>query len=284
MNSVVDQSSDYPGLVRTIVFSATGRRSYETEILRQRERAEASEQQALVTAQMLQQMLIPPPPPAIEGLDLGAAFRPSGDGSMIGGDFYDVFEFESSDWLIAIGDVCGKGVGAAAVAGLARYTVRAAAVRSRRLDEVMHQVNDALLKDESDRFITLLLTRFTRATGSWQATLCRGGHPPPLLFRDGLPPQPLGLPGGLVGVMEHMTYHHVDVPLRPDDVLVMYTDGVVEGRANGEFYGEERMVDHISKHLAFAANDLARSLVEDVLDFQNGDAADDVAVIIARVL
>ena len=75
MNSVVDQSSDYLGLVRTIVFSATGRRSYETEILRQRERAEASEQQALVTAQMLQQMLIPPPPPAIEGLDLGAAFR-----------------------------------------------------------------------------------------------------------------------------------------------------------------------------------------------------------------
>lgn len=284
VSSVLDQAADPEGLVRTIVFKATGRRSYEAEVVRQRERAEESEARALVTAQTLQRMLIPPPPPAIEGLELGAAFRPAGDGSMIGGDFYDVVEFESSDCLVAIGDVCGKGVGAAAVAGLARFTLRAAAVRSPQLDAVMHEVNDALLADESDRFITLLLTRFTRATGSWQATLCRGGHPAPLLFRPGRPPLALGLPGGLVGAMEDTAYRHVEVALEPGDLLLMFTDGVTEGRSDGEFYGDDRMIAHIEEHRSLGSEELARSLVDAVLEFQHGIASDDVAVVIARIV
>ena len=280
VNSVLDRDA---GLIRTIVFKATDRRSYEDEIVRQRQRAEESEARAQITAQTLQRMLIPPPPPAIDGLELGAAFRPAGDGSMIGGDFYDVFEFESEDWLVAIGDVCGKGVGAAAVAGLARFTLRAAAVHSRALDEVMHQVNDALLADEEDRFITLLLTRFSRASGSWQATLCRGGHPPPILFRTGEPPRPLGLPGGLVGAMEGVTYRHVDLPLEPGDLLVMYTDGVTEARSGVDFYDEDRLIDFIARNRSLGPEELAQSLVDDVVDFQQGEAADDVAVFIARV-
>ena len=148
----------------------------------------------------------------------------------------------------------------------------------------MHQVNDTLLADESDRFITLLLTRFTRATGSWQATLCRGGHPPPLLFRPGQPPEPLGVPGALVGALEDVTYRHVDLPLEPGDLIVMYTDGVTEGRADGDFYGEDRLVAHVTENRSAASGALAQSLVDDVVDFQRGNAADDVAVVIARVL
>jgi phosphoserine phosphatase RsbU/P len=281
VNSVLDHDA---GIVQTIVFKATDRRAYESEIVRQRQRAEQSEAHALVTAQTLQRTLIPPRPPVIDGLDIGAAYRPAGDGSTIGGDFYDVFEFESADWLIAIGDVCGKGIDAAVVAGLARFTLRAAAVRSRWLDEVMHQVNDALLADDSDRFVTLLLTRFTRSNGSWQATLCRGGHPPPVLFRADQAPRLLGLPGGLVGAMGGVTYRHVDLPLEVGDLLVMYTDGVTEGRAAGEFYGEDRMIAHVTENRDLGSEELAESLVDDVLAFQHGNAADDIAVVIGRVL
>ena len=284
LNSVVDPAGADDGLVRTAVFKATERRSYEAEILHQRKRAEASEQRAVVTAQTLQRMLIPPPPPAIEGLEIGAAYRPAGDGSMVGGDFYDIFEFESADWLIAIGDVCGKGVDAAVVAGLARFSLRAAAVRSRRLDEVLAGVNDALLgADTDDRFCTVLLTRFTRATGSWQAAVACGGHPLPLLVRSGEPPAKVGRPGGLVGVFADPGYHHVDVPLEPDDLLVMYTDGVTEARRDGELYGDARLLDLVAAVRDDKPAEIAAGIVDDVLRFQDGFAADDVAVVIARI-
>ena len=292
LNSVIDagaaSSSGATGAtgatVRTAVFKATERRAYEVEMLHQRERAEASEHLALVTAQTLQRMLIPPPPPAIEGLDIGAAFRPAGDGSMVGGDFYDIFEFESADWLVGIGDVCGKGVEAAVVAGLARFSLRAAAVRTERLDEVMQRVNSALLESETtDRFCTLLLARFTRATGSWQASICCGGHPPPLLVRPGAAPVRVGRSGSLVGVFPDATYHHVDVPLTAGDLLVMYTDGVTEGRRDGELYGEDRLVALVTAGRDDKPGELAAALVDDVLRFQSGFAADDVAVVVARV-
>ena len=76
MNSVLDRDAGSNGLVRTIVFRATDRRSYETEIVRQRQRAEQSEAEALLTAQTLQRMLIPPPPPAIDGLEPAPPFGP----------------------------------------------------------------------------------------------------------------------------------------------------------------------------------------------------------------
>jgi sigma-B regulation protein RsbU (phosphoserine phosphatase) len=283
ISSTIDQTPEHHGLVRTIVFKAADRRAYEQEILRQRQRAEESERRTFVVAQALQRMLYPPEPPRIDGLDVGAAFRPAGDGGMIGGDFYDVFELESRDWLIAVGDVCGKGVEAAAVAGLARFTVRASAVHSRQLDEVMHQVNDVLLADESDRFVTLLLARFTRASVSWQATLARGGHPPPYRFRGDEPPVALGLPGGLVGAMEQVRYRHVDVPLEPGDLVLMYSDGLTEGRRGVEFYGEDRMLDHVAAHLHLSSGDLAHSLVDDVVAFQDGRPTDDIAVVTLRV-
>ena len=60
--------------------------------------------------------------------EVAAAYRPAGDGDEVGGDFYDVFQLGDDDWVVVVGDVSGKGVEAAAVTALARYTIRAAAV------------------------------------------------------------------------------------------------------------------------------------------------------------
>ena len=79
-------------------------------------------------ARTLQQTLIPPALPHDPGLDVAAVYRPAGDGDEIGGDFYDVFQIGVDDWVVAVGDVQGKGVDAAVVTALARYTIRAAAV------------------------------------------------------------------------------------------------------------------------------------------------------------
>ena len=116
----------------------------------------------------------------IPGLDVGASFRPSGGGDEIGGDFYDFFELADGAWVVGIGDVCGKGVEAAVVAGLARHTIRAAAVRDRRLDAILRVLNDALLLHGGDRHLTVALALLVQTEEGWSVRFCSGGHPLPL--------------------------------------------------------------------------------------------------------
>jgi sigma-B regulation protein RsbU (phosphoserine phosphatase) len=121
VNSVLERDeSGHASIIRTAIFDASHRRRYERELLREKERAEASQARATALARTLQQTLIPPHIPAIDGLDVSAEYRPAGDGSEVGGDFYDIFQASDDDWVVVIGDVCGKGVDAA-VGGSRRF-------------------------------------------------------------------------------------------------------------------------------------------------------------------
>ena len=97
-------------------------------------------------SQALQRSLAPTALPEIEGIDLAATYRPFAPGAKIGGDFYDVFPHGDGTWGIAIGDVSGKGPGAAAVMGLAAHTIRALARYETRPSAVLTALNDALLE------------------------------------------------------------------------------------------------------------------------------------------
>ena len=127
----------HPRAVRIAVFDATERRSYEHELLEAKKRAEASEHEARALARTLQQTLIPPTPPTIPGLRLATAYRPAGHGAQVGGDFYDVFRVGPEDWVITLGDVCGKGYEAAIVTTLVRHTLRALCVGEERPSAVL---------------------------------------------------------------------------------------------------------------------------------------------------
>src|SRR5688500_10879159 len=169
-----------PVAIRAAVFDATDRRGYEQELLLARDAAQASEARARDLAATLQASLIPPAPPVIEGLDIAAAYRPAGAGDEVGGDFYDVFENGRGDWGVVLGDVCGKGVEAATVTALVRYTVRAAAVRSRRPRTILGELNAALLRQGSERFATVVYARLRMELGRTRITVGSGGHWLPL--------------------------------------------------------------------------------------------------------
>src|SRR3954447_19663187 len=157
VNAALEATPDgTPKVVRVAVFDATHRREYERELLRAKERAERSELRARSLARTLQSTLIPPSPPALPGLDVSAAYRPAGDGQEVGGDFYDVFQISEGDWVVALGDVCGKGVEAAVVTALVRYTLRALTVQLDAPSAVLHSLNDVLLEQGSDRFCTVV--------------------------------------------------------------------------------------------------------------------------------
>ena len=283
VNSVLERdAAGAPRVVRTAIFDATVRREYERELLRAKNRAEESEEHAKVLARTLQQTLIPPAPPAVPGLDVAAVYRPAGSGDEIGGDFYDIFEVAVGDWVAAVGDVCGKGVHAAVVTAVARHTIRAAAVRDGDLFQVLHTLNDVLLREKSDRFCTAALVRMCQSVGTWTATLTSAGHPLALLARSGADAVTVGSTGTLLGVLREPTFADTDVVMQTGDRLVLYTDGVTEARRDREFFGDHRLRDAVGSDDEPAAA-TAERILRAVLDFQRGEPRDDVVVMVVRV-
>ena len=283
VNAVLERDPEgNPEIVRTAVFDATDRRAYEQELLRAKQRAEESEARARALAQTLQQTLIPPAPPDIPGLEVDAAFRPAGSGDEVGGDFYDIFEIGAGDWVVAIGDVCGKGVDAAVVTALARHTIRAAAVNWRKPSEILKVVNEVLLRDDSDRFCTIALVRLHQTDDGWVAQVGSAGHPLPLICNPDTGPRVVGEPGTLLGVLPEVDVSDAQIALRPGDTIVLYTDGVTEARAGRDLFGEDRLRKTLAG-LTGSAAAVTAGVLDEVMRFQSGFPSDDIALVAVRI-
>ncbi len=283
VNSVLERLDDgAPAVVRTAVFDATERRAYERELLQAKRRAEESEAHATDLARTLQKTLIPPAPPQIPGLDIAAAYRPAGTGDEVGGDFYDIFELSDGSWVIGLGDVRGKGVQAAVVAALARHTIRAAAVRAGRPSEVLRVLNTVLLQGDVDRFCTSVVLFLRRIDNVWHAIVSCGGHAPPLLVRSQKDLSAFGEPGTLLGVVDDPAVVDTAVTFKPGESLVLFTDGVTEGRRGREFFGEARLEAAVAANRG-AAQSIVDGVLDDVLAFQGDYPRDDIAIVVVGV-
>ena len=285
VNSVVTRDEEgRPAFVRTAVFDATERRAYERELLEARRRSEASEARARLLAHTLQQSLLPPALPEIPGLDVGAAYRAAGAGDEVGGDFYDVFESSMGDWVVVVGDVRGKGAEAAVVTALARYTLRATALRDPQPTRVLETLNEVLLRDQGDSFCTLVCARLRVERGrSCHVTVACGGHPPPIRVAPSGPAAVLGRPGTLLGLLDQVNVVDVEATLAPGEALVFFTDGVTEARGDEGFFGEARLTTALDALRGEDAGATARSLVDHVVAFQDGNPRDDIAVLVVKV-
>ncbi len=249
------------------------------ELLLAIRRADESEAQAAALIHALQQTLIPPTPPRVPGLDVAAVYRPAiGE---VGGDFYDVFEVAEGDWCVALGDVSGKGTDAAIVTSTARHVVRSNALRHPQPSDLLRVLNAALVEHPTDRFCTVVIVRLRYVDGAWIASMSSGGHPFPVLTRHGSATN-LGRPGSLLGLFDDVEFHDVSIKLARGDSLVLYTDGMVEGRNHqDEFYGEARLLGALIQPAA-SAEDLANQAVADVMTFQTSHARDDIALVVIR--
>jgi sigma-B regulation protein RsbU (phosphoserine phosphatase) len=282
VNAVLERDSEgRPRVVRIALFDATERREYERELLREKHRAEQSELRARTLARTLQQTLIPPSPPEVPGLDVAAVYRPAGTGEEVGGDFYDVFQVADDDWVVVLGDVCGKGVDAAVVTALVRYTVRAVSVQSPDPVEALSRLNEVLIAHGTERFCTVVLVRARRTAGRWTATISVGGHPLPLHLTAGGSVTKVGEPGPLVGAFPDVPRSESDLVLDPGEMLLLFTDGVTEGRRGSEMYDEARLLRAVEGYTGPAAG-LADGVLEDVLEFQRQRPRDDIAIVVVR--
>jgi sigma-B regulation protein RsbU (phosphoserine phosphatase) len=280
--SLVRSPDGDPSLVRVAVFNATERRAYERELVRARDAALAAESRAEALARTLQRSFLPPTAPVVPGLEIATAYRPAGDGTEVGGDFYDVFPAGPRDWVVALGDVSGKGVEAAVVTSVARNTVRALTVLGHELTEVLDGVDQVVGQYETDKFCTLVVVRLRRAGDGWGTTVAVGGHPPPLLLRPHSDPMLIGASGPLLGLLPEVSFSEERIDLTPGDILLLYTDGVTEARGDGDYFGDERLLAWASDRDLSDVSVLVDSLLAEVLQYQGGRPRDDIAVVAVR--
>lgn len=247
----------------------------------------AAAEQSAALARTLQDALLPPITPAVPGLDVGASFRAAGRGSEVLGDFYDVFESADGRWNAVLGDVCGKGIAAARLTALSRFTVRAGAIRERRPSRVLMLLNEALLLnapggDGADRFVTAVLAALDPDGQGFVASVSSAGHVPALVRRGDVC-EPVAGRGALLGAFDDILLQDVEVPLGPGDLLVLFTDGVTEARdARGEQYGVDRLTEAVARAPGDAAT-LAASITDAATAFAGDDPQDDMAVLVLAV-
>ena len=181
------------------------------------------------TAVTLQQSFVPRVLPEISRCELAVRFTPAGEGDLVGGDFYDVFEVGPDRWAIVVGDVCGKGAEAAAVTAMARWTLRSLGGAPVAPPDALEFLNAAMLRQDFDgRFITIAYLLVTVRAGAAHVIAACGGHPAPILVPAAGEPSPLDVRGDLIGMWPDARLDSVELDLGPGDSLVVYTDGVTD--------------------------------------------------------
>jgi phosphoserine phosphatase RsbU/P len=284
VNSVLRKDPEgAPVMVRSALFDATERRAYEQELLAARRRAEESEARARALARTLQATFLPPEILAVPGLDVAGAYRPAGDGSEVGGDFYDVFETGRGTWAAVLGDVCGKGPAAAVVTALARYTVRAEALRTPYPSAVLAVLHETLLRYHPDHFCTALFCLLEHRPEGIRFTVASGGHHLPLRLRSGASFEALGETGTILGMLDTPMLTDSTTYLMPGDVVVLYTDGVTEARRDGDFFDDEGLRAAVDGAATLGAQQIADAIVSTAVEFQQGQVKDDIAVVVIKV-
>lgn len=228
----------------------------------------------------LQRSLLPPKLPDVGAFAVAATYKTPGDTVLVGGDFYDLFPLRGPGWGIAIGDVQGKGSGAATLTALARYTVRAGALTLRNPKQVLRTLNDAVLRESSERFLTIALLTLQPARDGLRARLCLAGHPRPFVLRATGEVEQVGRPGTLLGVVPDVDLNVVTFDLRAGDLIVLFTDGLLEARRDGDQFGNHGVREVLASCRGMTPGQVVSALEEAVTTYGRGEPRDDMAILV----
>lgn len=228
-------------------------------------------------AHTLQQSLLPEELPDIPGYQLASAYIPAFEHSEVGGDFYDVWQAQGQ-WMLAVGDVTGKGVEAAALTSLVRHTLRATSEFLSSPAELLAQL-DAILHKQRRRSICTAICVRVEPDG---VTLAIGGHPLPICVDSGGARQ-VGEFGALLGAFHDVQWSDLHLELPPESTLVIFTDGVTDAIGEcGERYGLARLHDTLQRCREHRADQVVDAVTGALQRFQVGEHADDTAVVALR--
>lgn len=227
-------------------------------------------------ARTLQMSLLPRPLPKVPGWSVAAEYEPAAE---VGGDFYELWQV-GEDWMLMLGDVTGKGVDAATLTALARHTAWEASQANTSPAYVLCRVDAALKHRGSLALCSAVCVRLRGA----KATIAAGGHPLPLLLRDGNV-MPVGEHGSLLGALRNVHWSESTCVLQPGEMLVTFTDGVTDALgSDGARFGDERLKHQLAHLDSGSADTVCDAITGSLRSFQHGEQADDIAIVVLQFL
>ncbi len=245
----------------------------------------------LEIAKEVQEQLFPKRPPKMNKVDLTGLCLPA---RIVSGDYYDFLQFDHENMGVALGDICGKGISAALlmanlqatlrsnVMARVNYRVREASGADGNVAGVVQVLNQQIYNFTSaNKFASFFYAVYDEAKST--LTYCNAGHNPPLFFTDsGF--QRLSTGGTVVGIFPDAEFEQETLRTCGGDVLVAYTDGIVESvNEYGEEFGEQRLIDLVQRKRDLPAEKLQQAIVDEVLGWAfEEERDDDMTLIVAR--
>lgn len=222
--------------------------------------------------------LAPEELPELDGFDLGRVYQ-AGTG-MMAGDFYDVFRVAPTRVAAVIGDVTGHGIEASITAFQAKYLLRVYLRQFRDPAQALEELNRQLSTSERlEEFISLIVVVFDTAASTLR--YASAGHPAGWLWHD-REVRAMRTTGPLLMLDPEGTYLSREVPLEPDDLVLLYTDGLAEARNGENLFGEERIANILRRDPGAEPGVLCKALLESARDFAESGLTDDVAILAVR--
>jgi sigma-B regulation protein RsbU (phosphoserine phosphatase) len=247
------------------------------------------------TGAEIQSQLLPDYCPIIYGVDLAAHCRPA---LQLGGDYYDFMclktnisdkKKEKARWALVIGDVMGKGIPAGLLMTMLRGMLRAEVLTGLPPDRILHDLNQLAINDldQSHRFVTLFYSDYDPRTRKLR--FANAAHNPPLLWRStDQKIIKLDAEGFVLGLQKEAEYHCGEIKLNENDLLLYYTDGVIDTvNSLGERFEEERLIKTLTKlcKQCYSSQEILNKIFKKLDDFtgQNRHLEDDASIVVFQL-
>ncbi len=247
------------------------------------------------TGAEIQSQLLPDYCPIIYGVDLAALCRPA---FQLGGDYYDFMclktnisekRKEKARWALVIGDVMGKGIPAGLLMTMLRGMLRAEVLTGLPPDRILHDLNQLAINDldQSHRFITLFYSDYDPRTRKLR--FANAAHNPPLLWKSSDQKIiKLDAEGLVLGLQNDAEYHCGEIKLNENDLVLYYTDGVIDtSNSLGERFDEERLITILTKlcKQSYTSQEILNKIFKKLDDFtgQNRHLEDDASMVVFQL-
>ncbi len=250
------------------------------ERIAERREAERRQTRELEIAQEVQRGLLPQQPPALRTLSCAGACRQA---RAVGGDYYDFLDLGDGQLGLVLADISGKGISAALLmANLQAYMRSRFSLARGDLPELLRSLNAYLFESSpSSRYATLFFGRYDDNSGRLVYANC--GHNPPLVVRCDGTTAWLQPTAPVVGLFDEWSCTIAELEIRKGDTLVLYTDGVTDAMDDdGNFFGEERLVELVKRNTRASAGALLETLIDEVTRFSGKVQEDDLTLVIAQ--
>lgn len=242
--------------------------------------AERRAAQELEIAKQIQARLFPQNSPQLEGLDYAGVCIQA---RQVGGDYYDFLDLGRDRLGFVVGDISGKGIGAALLMANLQANLRSqSAIALEQPARFLGSVNRLFYENTAEScYATLVFAEFDRASQLLRYANC--GHYAPLVFRDDGSLDRLDSTATVLGLFPEWDCSFAETQLLRGDTLAFYTDGVTDAfNSSGEDFGEERLIDAMRKYGDLSPQSMLNAIVDEIHHFSPEEQHDDITMIIAR--